>query len=63
MNQKPMDELAVDLLTIAERYKVEGLKELAEDHLIRTISKQNIINLAVLSERQNAAKLKNVTKN
>lgn len=53
-----LDEHATDILAAAEKYQLDGLKELCEENLCRNLGHENCINHLILGDMYQANKLK-----
>ena len=58
ISRDEMDEIASDLLAVAEKYEMNDLKNMCEESLCSTLSVENSIERLVLGDFHNATKLK-----
>ena len=53
-----MEDLTTDLLRVADKYQLDGLKEMCEEKICSNLSIENSIESLVLGDSHNASKLK-----
>lgn len=58
-----LESIAEDLFSVAERYQIEGLKQLCEKSLGETINVDTVISTYVFAETKGLQDLKHVSKN
>lgn len=58
-----LDIFAEELLEASDKYQLQGLKEMCEDSLAKTLSIENAIRILILADRHNAKHLKEFAMN
>lgn len=51
-----LDVIAADLISAAEKYELDGLKEICIESLIKTLSVENVLKYLTIADRLGASK-------